>query len=464
MAAQSKSPILRALASLKLAVVVIIAMALLIAWGTIVESRYQDAWRAKKEVYQSIWMYLVFVVFTVNLAAVLVDRWPWKRRHLSFVLAHFGIIILIFGALVTSQFGLDGTLRLAVLGSSRYVYLPESRFTIWRSVDGQKFEALVDQEVDFYRSAPSPEDPIRLPLGGSETLELLEWQPYGLLDRKIVRSQSSWARPAIQFSLKNNFVQVSDWLIQTTTNRMATYDLGPLRVHFGDEFIPTYFDKNEIYLQAQEEGIKYVLYRSKDNKTLEGHLRVGEAVQTGWMGLELRILQYFPKAEEIHNYTFLNYKTDLTQSVVKVRFRGKDYWVGQHDVTKLYTDQEVYFISYGQKRFDLGFELFLKEFRMDRYPGTQRAASYQSIVELPEKVDHVISMNEPLKYRGFTFYQASFQQGPDGTPVASILSVNYDPGRWLKYLGSLLVSLGVIILFIDRRKQSRAQLGPKNQP
>lgn len=66
-------------------------------------------------------------------------------------------------------------------------------------------------------------------------------------------------------------------------------------------------------------------------------------------------------------------------------------------------------------------------------------------------------MNEPLKYAGFTFYQASFQDGPQGQPIASILSVNKDPGRWIKYLGSLILSLGVVWLFVQRRRASRAQ-------
>jgi hypothetical protein len=70
-------------------------------------------------------------------------------------------------------------------------------------------------------------------------------------------------------------------------------------------------------------------------------------------------------------------------------------------------------------------------------------------------------MNEPLKYRGLTFYQASFQQDTDGTPIASILSVNYDPGRWIKYLGSLILTLGTVLLFYNKRKAARASAPAK---
>ena len=88
-------------------------------------------------------------------------------------------------------------------------------------------------------------------------------------------------------------------------------------------------------------------------------------------------------------------------------------------------------------------------------------ASYQSLVQTPDGQETLIAMNEPLKYQGLTFYQASFQDGPDGTPVASILSVNQDPGRWLKYLGSFVLSLGVVWLFYNKRKAARAQAPSK---
>jgi len=68
-------------------------------------------------------------------------------------------------------------------------------------------------------------------------------------------------------------------------------------------------------------------------------------------------------------------------------------------------------------------------------------------------------MNEPLKFGGYTFYQASYNQDErTGEPTATVLSVNYDPGRWIKYLGSLILSVGIIWLFVQTRKRKTAQL------
>jgi len=60
-------------------------------------------------------------------------------------------------------------------------------------------------------------------------------------------------------------------------------------------------------------------------------------------------------------------------------------------------------------------------------------------------------MNEPLKHNGYTFYQSSFQENKMGEPIASVLSVNYDPGRWIKYFGSLCIVLGSIMLFYFKK-------------
>jgi hypothetical protein len=77
-----------------------------------------------------------------------------------------------------------------------------------------------------------------------------------------------------------------------------------------------------------------------------------------------------------------------------------------------------------------------------------RASTYQSLVDVEGLGEKEISMNEPLKYKGYTFYQASFQEDPgSGRPMASILSVNYDPGRYLKYFGAIMIVLGSILMF-----------------
>ncbi|MBY0384402.1 cytochrome c biogenesis protein ResB, partial [bacterium] len=143
-------------------------------------------------------------------------------------------------------------------------------------------------------------------------------------------------------------------------------------------------------------------------------------------------------------------------SAVKFTYNGKEQWLGLNSMVRLFGDSEMYILTYGNRRLPLSFDMYLKNFEVGRYQGTMRAASYQSLVYLTDENREVlISMNEPLQHKGFTFYQASFQEDSMGRPIASVLSVNYDPGRWVKYLGSLLIVFGAIHLFYRRWKKAR---------
>ena len=96
----------------------------------------------------------------------------------------------------------------------------------------------------------------------------------------------------------------------------------------------------------------------------------------------------------------------------------------------------------------LPFEVALVDFRSDKYPGSQMAATYESLVQVrdPERgtFDHLISMNRPLRYRGYVFFQASFVEG---RPMMSILSVAQAPGLPVVYTGTALLCAGVAWMF-----------------
>ena len=102
----------------------------------------------------------------------------------------------------------------------------------------------------------------------------------------------------------------------------------------------------------------------------------------------------------------------------------------------------------------LPFGLKLAKFSIDRYQGTNSPSEFSSRVDIdggkdPGVKDHLISMNEPLKHGGYTFYQTSYVDAQP-RPTISIFSVNQDPGRWPKYLGCLLLVLGSIWLFASK--------------
>jgi hypothetical protein len=111
-------------------------------------------------------------------------------------------------------------------------------------------------------------------------------------------------------------------------------------------------------------------------------------------------------------------------------------------------------LRFGNERLPLGFSLRLVSFKRGLNPGRMGDASFASRVRLIDphqgiNEEREISMNEPLAHGRYTFYQSSFQE-LGGGKSASILSVAYDPGRTLKYLGSLMICLGTGVMFYSR--------------
>jgi hypothetical protein len=101
------------------------------------------------------------------------------------------------------------------------------------------------------------------------------------------------------------------------------------------------------------------------------------------------------------------------------------------------------------ERFYKPFSLHLVEFRHDKYPGTDIPKNFSSRVRLQrasngEDREVLIFMNNPLRYAGETFYQASFDQDNQGT----ILQVVHNPSWLTPYFACGLVAAGMIVQFL----------------
>ncbi len=129
-----------------------------------------------------------------------------------------------------------------------------------------------------------------------------------------------------------------------------------------------------------------------------------------------------------------------------------------------------YQLSYGSVMRALPYELFLEDFVLETYPGSDNPASYESHVLLndPEKGIEGepvrIWMNNPLNHRGAKHFQSSYDRDRGGT----VLSVNKDPGKWPTYIGYTIFSLGFLVVFgrvaADRVKARHDKAARRNAP
>jgi hypothetical protein len=458
--------------SFQLGIPIIASLMVLTIWGTIVESRY-NAWTAEKMVYQSWMMYAVMGLLIYNLIIVMVDRLPWKLNHYPFILVHIGIIVLIYGGWVTQKFGLDGTMRIPIQKTANMVTVNKTDFTIYATFDGAKYTKIYDQEVDFYKNKISQDAPLKLDLNyevKSQALNVVKYVPYAQVKQKIIPSVDPAAGSSIRFQLTNANVKQVESLTQQNKNKVSETTLGLLNLYLGYNYKVLGRKNphlNEAYFNSIDSDNFEFTFFSKDEKKPfnSGKIKIGSVIQTPWMGLEVRILDYVFKARQDWDVTALEYPNALTTSAVEFIFNGKSEWLLLNDTVKIFTENVAYIVAYHNRQIPLDFSMQLDKFEIQNYQGTNKAKEYSSRVTVlkgekdrPVNVasEH-ISMNEPMKYDGYTFYQASFEKDErTDEPTSSIFSVNRDPGRWIKYLGSIIFSLGIVWLFYQRRKRRTA--------
>jgi len=110
---------------------------------------------------------------------------------------------------------------------------------------------------------------------------------------------------------------------------------------------------------------------------------------------------------------------------------------------------QTYWLAYGSVMRTLPYEIFLQEFRLETYPGSDNPASYESHVLLYDPEHGIdgrpvrIWMNNPLNHRGTKHFQSSYDQDRQGT----ILSINRDPGKIPTYIGYSIFTLGFVLVF-----------------
>jgi hypothetical protein len=144
---------------------------------------------------------------------------------------------------------------------------------------------------------------------------------------------------------------------------------------------------------------------------------------------------------------------DVRAAIVEPIAGGKSYgkWLvstGLGAPQSFVHEGRTYALSMRPSRSYLPYSLTLKKFSHDVYAGTEIPKNFSSLVhisnaKLGEERDVLIFMNQPLRYAGKAFYQASFGKGD----TLSILQVVDNPGWLLPYISCVLVAAGLMLHF-----------------
>jgi ResB-like family len=187
----------RVFSSLQLAIVLLSIFTSSLILATLLESWYSTK-VAQDMVYRTKWFALLLVLLATTILCAALKKYPWKRYQTGFLITHTGLLILVFGGLLTALAGTEGLMNLVdtdkpelqrQIGientSSTIAFPDEQTIEVWRarrSVIGDEADAefvarLIARNWDFRRAGLANE---------REGVTLMRLLAYGLKKTKGV--------------------------------------------------------------------------------------------------------------------------------------------------------------------------------------------------------------------------------------------------------------------------------------
>jgi len=237
---------------------------------------------------------------------------------------------------------------------------------------------------------------------------------------------------------------------------------------------------------AEDGAISYELVSRKNGKS-SGNIEINKPLATGWADWQLSVDKVMSHAEQRMNFTPVKSEqistssTDLPDGVrVRIQQNGEtlEQWVPAGWQVAVPTSPSQTMIAYGWKIIPLPIGLELLNFEVKRNEGSDSPAGFKSTLRIVTSDGDTATgscwMNNPFSYPGawwrtwtgltYKISQASWNPENLGQSTVQILR---DPGWLLKWIGSLLVVIGVFMMFYLQpyRKQTEGEpitpSGPK---
>jgi hypothetical protein len=259
--------------------------------------------------------------------------------------------------------------------------------------------------------------------------------------------------PSFSLNQKNDFglrfeYQSSDLKAENIVDMASAQSMSPSSSN-QIEFIFNRKKPDVIKLELSKQG--------KQVQTTEA--KIADVVTTPWMGMQVTI-------KGLHWGAQMKNEVIVTEPELKSSFLppsallispalsapADQDWLVEGDEKSIVVNDKNFNIYFGRKVEFLPFKLKLGKFKKVDYPGTSMAKSFESLVTVSDnQKETLISMNEPLEHNGYTVYQSSYEEMPGGIS-ASIFSVNKDPGRPFKYIGGIILAIGLIVFTLMRSR------------
>ncbi len=126
-------------------------------------------------------------------------------------------------------------------------------------------------------------------------------------------------------------------------------------------------------------------------------------------------------------------------------------WTAEPNADVFSAGGKPYQLVFRFKRYYEPYSIGLLKFSNDIYKGSDTPKNYSARVRLMNPHDHedrevLIKMNYPLRYKGTTYYQASFDKFD---PQVTVLQVVANPSSLVPYISCIMIAAGLITQFLS---------------
>lgn len=452
-------------------VILLVIFGVSIGYATFAENSSGTEY-ARSIVYNAKWFEILLVVLIINLLGSVIRYKLTNKRKFSILLFHLAFICIIIGAAVTRYFGSEGIMHIRQGETTNEISSDKTSVGITAEYKGEKVEK--NTEASFSETGSNDFSEKLQIAGKTITVENELFVPNAI--ETIVPDEQG--EPALSLFVMNQSNQGTDFiLLNGETNKFEdlTFAFND-SIHKAD--VAFTLKDNQLRFKSSLPVSKMGMMQKNEAVITPGETTIVEDKTIYKANNVIFVLKaYMPKA-----------KKDLTQMMPDMNksgmvMQGKNaiiFKVSDGNITKrvnvLSSDNQIsqpatcqlndvkVAVSYGMLQHKLPFSITLRAFQLDRYPGSNSPSSYASEItvtdtEMKTVRPFRIFMNNILNYRGYRFFQSSYDQDEKGT----VLSVNHDYwGTFITYTGYLFMLIGMVLTLFNKNSRFRLILRLSN--
>lgn len=433
--------------------ILFIVFAFSMAVATFIENDYGSA-AAYGSVYGTKWFEFILLLLAVNLIGQLIAFNVFRRQRITGALFHLAFVVMLAGAAITRYTGWEGSIHIREGEEQNKIYTGQTY--LGYTISDDKGQVLATDSEEF--TASSAGNHLKTITAGNRDYEIALTRMVPNASEEIIDDPNG--EPVISLFVTGNDMQGETYFLKK--GDLITADSVTIGFDAGDTADLNISVDSGKFIAVSHSPLSEMSMKTKSVTPLEQG-----------RPFELRQLQIL----SLNNTRVIPRELSLTASMGPVAINPSERNTGQNafifsvrsgeQTGRIYIwdrpasetasgsgelDGSTVSISYGPREIILPFSLTLNDFILERYPGSNSPSGYKSDVILTDSMNNVqkpfmIYMNNILKYRGYRFYQSSYDPDEKGT----ILSVNHDvAGMVVTYSGYALLFAFIILSLFNR--------------